>query len=99
MIHFPHYVDRLNASPASSIREGRWKLIHNYATAGEGAEPSTHELYDLESDIGETNNLASERPEIVDTLQKQLDAELKRMDALVPIANPYFQPSGRSGLR
>jgi arylsulfatase A-like enzyme len=99
MIHFPHYVVRLNASPTSSIREGRWKLIHNYATAGEGANPSTYELYDLESDIGETNNLANQRPEIVDTLQKQLDAELKSMEALVPIANPYFQPSGRSGFR
>ncbi len=91
VIHYPHYVKRLHASPASSILDGRWKLIHNYATAGAGAQTSTYELYDLEHDIGETNNLAASRPDLVKTMGQQLDAALKRMDALVPIPNPLFQ--------
>ena len=90
MVHFPHYVKRLNGSPASSIREGRWKLIHNYATAGEGARAEIHELYDLERDLGELNSLAAQRPELVDSMRRKLDAELKRMDALLPISNPLF---------
>jgi arylsulfatase A-like enzyme len=91
VVHFPHYVKRLNGSPASSIREGRWKLIHNYATAGAGAQAKVHELYDLKHDIGETNNLADSRPDVVGAMRQQLDAALKRMEALVPIANPLFQ--------
>jgi hypothetical protein len=32
------------------------------------------ELYDLAADIGETKNLAEQRPETVAALQKELDA-------------------------
>jgi arylsulfatase A-like enzyme len=91
VVHYPNYVRRLDGSPASSIRVGRWKLIHNYATAGVGARAATHELYDLEQDIGETNNLADSRPDVVSSMRQQLDAALKQMGALMPIANPAFR--------
>lgn len=58
-----------------SLREGKWKLIHNRKEAG--AKP---ELYDLSNDIGESNNLASKNPEVVSQLlekMKQWEAQLK----------------------
>ena len=42
-----------------AIRDGRWKLIFN----------ARKELYDLEQDPGETNNLRSERPEVLEQLE------------------------------
>jgi arylsulfatase A-like enzyme len=50
-----------------ALREGKWKLIHNRKEAN--AKP---ELYDLSKDIGETNNMASENPEIVASLLEKM---------------------------
>ena len=49
-----------------ALRKGQWKLIP--ARGERGAE-----LYDLATDIGETKNLAGERPEIVRELAATLD--------------------------
>ena len=50
--HFPGYSsNRANAQkPVSIIRKGQYKLIYYY-------ESASYELYDLDSDIGESNNL------------------------------------------
>jgi arylsulfatase A-like enzyme len=44
-----------------AVREGKWKLLYN--------RQGSLELYDLEADISEKNNLVKERPEIVQRLQ------------------------------
>jgi arylsulfatase A-like enzyme len=48
--------------------EGRYKYIHSWA--GEGAE--TGELYDVESDPGETRDLSTASPEIAERLRGEL---------------------------
>jgi len=48
-----------------AIRSGRYKLIEYY-------ENGTVQLFDLENDIGERNNLAASHPEIAQKLQKML---------------------------
>ena len=58
----PHF---LGGRASGAIRHGAWKLIEFFET-GE------LELYNLESDLGEARNLASERPE----LARQLHAAL-----------------------
>ena len=44
-------------------RRGKWKYVRDYKTTDKD------ELYDLEADIGETNNLASTYPEKMDELK------------------------------
>lgn len=48
-------------SPNLAVRDGRWKLLIN--SDGTGAE-----LYDLEADSGESNNLARANPDVVKRL-------------------------------
>ncbi|MFO0945867.1 MAG: sulfatase [Planctomycetota bacterium] len=45
-----------------ALRQGNWKLVH---VAGE-----SDKLYDLVADLGETKNLATEKPETLSELQK-----------------------------
>jgi arylsulfatase A-like enzyme len=58
------------------IRAGDLKLIKVWKT-------NALELYDLKSDLGETTDLAKQRPEKVRELHERLMAYLKRVDAEV----------------
>lgn len=48
----------------AALRQGPWKLVRHMN------DPS--ELYDLSTDIGETNDLSAERPEVVGELEQAL---------------------------
>ena len=54
-----------------AVREGKWKLLFN--------RESSLELFDLEGDIGEKNNLAKQNPEIVKRLQRTYTAWKNQM--------------------
>jgi arylsulfatase A-like enzyme len=62
------------------IRSGEWKLIEGLGSGGfskpEHVEPGpgdpAGQLYNLDEDPGETNNLYSQRPEIVIRLQSEM---------------------------
>lgn len=49
-----------------AIRMGKWKVVQNYIESG----VTSMELYDLESDPGENNNVALQHPEILDQAAK-----------------------------
>lgn len=82
--HYPHYGNQ-GGSPGSAVRDGRWKLIHWY-------EGNRLELYDLETDIGETVNLAERQPDVVKRMQAALVAWLSEVDAKFPKPNPKKKP-------
>jgi arylsulfatase A-like enzyme len=82
--HFPHY-NGFGATPYSIIRKGKWKLIEFF-------EHNTPELYDLESDIGEQNNLASQYPELVREMLGDLRNWREEAKVQMPTVNPDFQP-------
>jgi arylsulfatase A-like enzyme len=54
-----------------AVREGKWKLLFN--------REGSLELYDLEGDIGEKNNLVKQNPEIVKHLQRAYTAWKNQM--------------------
>jgi arylsulfatase A-like enzyme len=78
--HFPHY--RHAPGPYSILRKGPWKLIQ--------FDEGISELYDLQNDLSEADNLAEKEPERVQAMQERLSAILESMDAKRPIPNPDF---------
>jgi arylsulfatase A-like enzyme len=82
--HYPHYSWR-EQRPAGVIRRGRYKLIDYYHCI-------EVELYDLEHDISESNDLSDEQPERVRHLQKVHADWRRRVDAEMPEPNPDFDP-------
>jgi hypothetical protein len=92
-VHFPHVSEAQEAGipgfwPATWTRKGDWKLIRFYAKNDDGTDRL--ELYNLKDDVGETKNLAAERPATVKELAGLIDAFLKDSEAVVPEANPGF---------
>ena len=94
--HFPAYLQGENysgapdphfrARPFGIIRDGDWKLIESF-------EDHQLELYNLSSDIAETNNLAGQKPELAHRLLGQLQKWRAGIDAPVPTeANPQYRP-------
>jgi hypothetical protein len=56
------------------IRDSKWKLLHNSGFQHEALhEPLRFELYDLENDQTEANDLAKSHPEIVERLKAEYD--------------------------
>ncbi len=86
--HFPVYLQAVVAKnenrdskfrtrPGSAVRYGKWKLHHYFEDDG-------IELYDLENDIGERNNLAKTQPEKVNYLLEMLNEWRKKTNAPIP---------------
>ncbi len=80
--HYPHYGNQ-GGDPSSIIQEGRWKLIHYW-------EDDSEELYNINDDVNEDNNLIDQQPEIAHTLSNKLMAWLKETNALYPIPDTTY---------
>ncbi|GIW92519.1 MAG: arylsulfatase [Pirellulaceae bacterium] len=91
-----------------AIRSGPWKLHfpHTYRSLdgppGQDGKPGKYtqkrcglELYNLEKDIGETNNVAEQHPQIVERLQELAQqARLDLGDSLQGITGKNIRPAG-----
>lgn len=82
--HHPHYYPG-RKGPVSAMRKGKWKLLHYY-------EDNRLELYNLEEDIGEQNNLIDTYPEKTQCLYQVLKIWRKQVNAKLPRQNPDFIP-------
>ncbi|MBP83935.1 MAG: N-acetylgalactosamine 6-sulfate sulfatase [Verrucomicrobiales bacterium] len=89
---FPHSTGVPDTLPPSAaIYRGNWKLFRFFHDGPKGEH--RHELYDLNNDIGETNDIASTHPERVEQMAASLDNFLTNTNALIPNYNPAYQPS------
>lgn len=88
--HLPHYGRWTELPPATSVRNGPWKLIRLYGAGKHHTH--VHELYNLDEDLGEENDLAAQMPERVTTLAALIDEHLDETHAQLPIRNPYHDP-------
>ena len=73
-----------------AVRSGKWKLHVRKD------DEEIQELYDLESDIGETNNLYDQHPDVVQDLRAKIDACRKDIgDDAAGIQGENIRPAGR----
>lgn len=80
--HYPHYHLGM---PGGVIREGEFKLIE-YFESGE------LELYNLNEDPEEANNLATELTGLAEELREKLHTWRKENKAMMPTLNPDYKP-------
>lgn len=71
--HYPHYSNQ-RAFPGGAVRMGNLKLVEHY-------EDGRVQLYDLDTDPGELNDLAGARSEDVTRLRGRLHGWYKSVDA------------------
>ncbi len=76
--------------PAVSVHCDDWKLIRIFHGGEKGAH--RHLLFNLRDDLGERNNLAAQKPELVSELDAMIGKFLIDTKAVVPVPNPAFDP-------
>ena len=81
------------ATPASSVRQGEWKLIRFFCDNPD--QTDRYELYNLADDPGERHDLTSAQPNRVKQLAARLDAWLHATSAVVPRPNPNYDSKTR----
>lgn len=81
--HYPHYSNQ-GVEPGSAVRMGRYKLIDNF-------ERNRQELYDLEKDISETNDISGSLPGKTKELFDILMEWRKKTGAVMMDKNPQWK--------
>lgn len=85
--HYPHYHRQTGALPAGAIRKDKWKLIEWFENSLLQTGQPAYELYNLDEDIGETNNLIEYEQEIAKQLIDELKSWRKEVNAQMPVKN------------
>lgn len=81
--HFPHYSNHGMQSPGGAIRSGKYKLLEYF-------ENGTIQLFDLEADQGEQNDLSGAHRDIAKQLIDKLHRWRKDVGAEMMDPNPDF---------
>jgi len=79
--HYPHRHGS-GHTPSNAIRKGRWKLIHHVDPV------ESFELYDLENDIGEKEELSKINPDKAEELATELADWVKSTQAEAARSKP-----------
>jgi arylsulfatase A-like enzyme len=80
--HYPHYSNQ-GVEPGSAVRLGRYKLIDNF-------EKGRQELYDLENDLSEKNDISAANPQKTKELFDLLIDWRTKTGAKMMIPNPLW---------
>jgi len=84
-LEHPHYRTGPGLGPSSTLRRGDWKLIYYH-------DGRRFELFNLADDLGETRNLADERPDRLASMARELSALLRERDAPMPVLKSTNAP-------
>ena len=79
---FPHYHGS-GWAPGRAMRKGPWKLVYFF-------EDDRYELYNLDKDIGESNDLALVYPKKLEEMKNLLDVWANEVGAQTPKINENF---------
>ena len=82
--HYPHYNGHPHAVPSSVLRKGDWKLIETF-------DPESLQLYHLGNDLGETTNLAKDKPAKLAELRAELESWRQQVGAERMEPNPDYK--------
>lgn len=88
-VHYPSYRTNKEHGPSAAVLQDRWKMIEHYPTPA--GLPHRFELFDLESDPTESNDLSAEEPGKLGELQHQLATWLR--EASVPTYQELAWPA------
>jgi arylsulfatase A-like enzyme len=77
--HYPHYGNQ-GGTPSAAVRSGRWKLIEHY-------EDGSTELYDLNADVSERQDLSSSEWRKALELEERLAEWREDVGAIMPEQN------------
>jgi arylsulfatase A-like enzyme len=77
---YPHYGNQ-GGMPGSAIRDGRWKLVQWH-------DEDVEELYDLEADPGESEDLAEKHPDVAARMRDKLTRWRRNVGAKAATPNP-----------
>lgn len=80
--HYPHYSNQ-GVEPGSAVRLGNFKLIDNF-------QSGKQELYDLEKDLSETNDISASNPEKTKELYNLLKDWRTKTGAKMMIPNENY---------
>jgi arylsulfatase A-like enzyme len=87
--HFPHYSNHGMQSPGGAVRAGDFKLLEYF-------ENNTVQLFNLQDDVGEQQNLASAEPEKVAQLRSLLHSWRTDVNAQMMEPNQMGAPESKS---
>lgn len=88
--HYPHYHQGSGMVPAGAVRDDKWKLIEWYEKSLTGETEQAYELYDLENDPGETNNLSDSLRTKKEELAGKLNKWRELVNAQMPVLNKNY---------
>mgnify|MGYP001577839233 CR=1 FL=1 len=91
---FPHYTPATGNLPGVWVRRGPWKLIRFFHDGP--AQEHRYELYNLDSDLGETRDLSAQQPERVRELDALIDGHLRAIQPVLPQRNPAYDPKAKA---
>lgn len=81
--HFPHYSNHGMQSPGGAVRYKNFKLIEYF-------ENGTVQLFDLDKDLGELNDISKQNPEKVKELRDMLHKWRESVNAKMMPPNPDY---------
>ena len=86
VFHWPHYQVAKRSTPDTTIIEAGWKLHYWWETG-------RVQLFHLDKDLGESDDVAAAEPTHAAALERTLKEYLARVDAQKPRPNPDYSPA------